>query len=76
MTFNKVNPGDLNGFTLFCFNEDEPEIDELGHHQLNSTHPDGFASEDDEEEDFDDEDFDEVDEGYEDEDEEDTEEEP
>lgn len=49
MTFNKVNPGDLNGFTLFCFNEDEPEIDELGHHQLNSTHPDGFASGDDEE---------------------------
>ena len=51
MKLQNINPGDLSGFTLYCFNEDEPEIDEIGFANLNFSHPDGFTEDEDEDED-------------------------
>lgn len=42
----RLNRGDLRGFTLYCFNEDEPEIDE----SLNEYYDDEDEFEDEEEE--------------------------
>ena len=42
----RLNRGDLQGFTLYCFNEDEPEIDE----SLDEYYDDEDEFEDEEEE--------------------------
>lgn len=59
----KLNHGDLKGFTLYCFNEDEPEIDEsLDEYYEDDEdidteeelyHADGYSVDDDDEDDED-----------------------